>query len=158
LDRKASLVVSAAVVAAGVAGTGLYLNSPGLQAETPATQAGGILETSDAAEAQATQGVKVSKTENPFESWGRVNKAGLKKAPEFEFEKNPDNVRAAVDKFGIRFPVRQDNNYETWRAYENRYWPRSYIVDAEGCIRYSHIGEGNYSGTEAMIGELLKEV
>jgi thiol-disulfide isomerase/thioredoxin len=78
-------------------------------------------------------------------------------APEFEFEKNIDNVKAAVQKFGIKYPVIQDNDKGTWNAYENRYWPRKYIVDNEGYIRYDHIGEGGYAETEKVIQSLLQE-
>ena len=77
--------------------------------------------------------------------------------PEFEFEKNTDNVKAAVDKFGLRYPIVQDNNKETWNAYENRYWPRIYLVDSGGDIRYDHIGEGGYAETEKVIQSLLQE-
>jgi thiol-disulfide isomerase/thioredoxin len=77
--------------------------------------------------------------------------------PEFEFEKNTDNVMAAVDKFGLRYPIVQDNDKGTWNAYENRYWPRIYLVDSEGNIRYDHIGEGGYAETEKVIQSLLQE-
>lgn len=77
--------------------------------------------------------------------------------PEFEFEKNYDNVKAAVEKFGIQYPVVQDNDRGTWRAYENRYWPHKYLVDNEGYIRYDHIGEGGYAETEKVIQSLLAE-
>ncbi len=77
--------------------------------------------------------------------------------PEFEFEKNYDNVKAAVEKFGIEYPVAQDNDKGTWKAYENRYWPRKYLVDDEGYIRYDHIGEGAYAETEKVIQSLLAE-
>lgn len=78
-------------------------------------------------------------------------------APEFDFEKNPENVQAAVEKFGIEYPVVQDNEHDTWDAYQNRYWPRKYLVDDEGYIRYDHIGEGEYSETEKVIQSLLQE-
>jgi thiol-disulfide isomerase/thioredoxin len=78
-------------------------------------------------------------------------------APEFEFEKNIDNVKAAVEKFGIKYPIIQDNDKGTWNAYENRYWPQKYIVDNEGFIRYDHIGEGGYAETEKVIQSLLQE-
>jgi thiol-disulfide isomerase/thioredoxin len=78
-------------------------------------------------------------------------------APEFEFEKNIDNVKEAVKKFGIKYPVIQDNDKGTWNAYENRYWPRKYLVDNEGYIRYDHIGEGGYVETEKVIQSLLQE-
>ena len=78
-------------------------------------------------------------------------------APEFDFEKNPENVQAAVEKFGIQYPVVQDNEHGTWDAYQNRYWPRKYLVDDEGYIRYDHIGEGSYGETEKVIKSLLQE-
>jgi thiol-disulfide isomerase/thioredoxin len=78
-------------------------------------------------------------------------------APEFEFEKNIDNVKAAVEKFGIKYPVIQDNDKGIWNAYNNRYWPQKYLVDNEGFIRYDHIGEGGYAETEKVIQSLLQE-
>ena len=78
-------------------------------------------------------------------------------SPEFEFEKNPDNVKMAIDKHGIDYPVVMDNEMETWKAFENRYWPRKYIADHEGYIRYDHIGEGRYQETEKIIQQLLEE-
>lgn len=66
-------------------------------------------------------------------------------------------MQAAVEKFGIQYPVAQDNERETWKAYENRYWPRKYLVDDEGFIRYDHIGEGAYDETEKVIQALLQE-
>ena len=78
-------------------------------------------------------------------------------SPEFEFEKDPQNVRAAMEKHGISYPVVMDNDMETWKAFENRYWPRKYIADHEGFIRYDHIGEGGYQESEKMIQQLLKE-
>ena len=77
--------------------------------------------------------------------------------PEFEFEKEYENVKSAVEKYMIRYPVVQDNNYATWRAYKNRYWPHKYLIDIDGFIRYDHIGEGAYEETEKKIQELLKE-
>ncbi len=78
-------------------------------------------------------------------------------SPEFEFEKIPENVEAAIIKHGIKYPIVMDNYMETWKAFENRYWPRKYIADDEGYIRYDHIGEGNYKETEKIIQTLLKE-
>jgi thiol-disulfide isomerase/thioredoxin len=77
--------------------------------------------------------------------------------PEFDFEKDPENVQAAVKKFGIEYPVVQDNERDTWGEYQNRYWPRKYLVDDEGYIRYDHIGEGAYEETEKVIQSLLQE-
>src|SRR3989344_1593655 len=77
--------------------------------------------------------------------------------PEFEFEKKYDNVLQATQTFGIKYPVVQDNNYSTWTAYGNRYWPRKYLIDIDGFIVYDHIGEGGYEETEDKIRELLME-
>jgi len=77
--------------------------------------------------------------------------------PEFDFEKVYDNVQKAIEKFGIQYPVVQDNEYQTWRAYGNRYWPRKYLIDIDGYIVYDHIGEGNYAETEKKIQDLLNE-
>lgn len=77
--------------------------------------------------------------------------------PEFDFEKDYQNVLAATRKEDIQFPVVLDNDYSTWRAYENRFWPRKYLIDIDGFIVYDHIGEGGYEETEAMIQKALKE-
>ncbi|KKQ98457.1 MAG: Cytochrome c biogenesis protein, transmembrane region [Candidatus Woesebacteria bacterium GW2011_GWB1_39_12] len=77
--------------------------------------------------------------------------------PEFEFEKSPENVQKALTDFGIKYPVMQDNDYATWRAYDNHYWPAKYIVDKNGKIRYTHFGEGEYDETEEVIQKLLTE-
>ena len=77
--------------------------------------------------------------------------------PEFEFEKKYDNVVFATEKFGIEYPVVQDNEKEIWNDFQNRYWPRKYIADHEGYIRFDHIGEGAYKETEEVIQLLLKE-
>jgi len=77
--------------------------------------------------------------------------------PEFEFEKNYENVKAAVEKFGVKYPVVLDNDYSTWVAYQNRFWPRKYLIDVDGYIVYNHIGEGAYEETERKIQEALAE-
>ncbi|MBP9691534.1 cytochrome c biogenesis protein DipZ [Candidatus Woesebacteria bacterium] len=78
-------------------------------------------------------------------------------APEFEFEKSEKNVGQAIEDFGLEYPVMQDNEFATWRAYDNHYWPAKYIIDKDGRVRYSHFGEGDYDETEQVIQELLKE-
>jgi cytochrome c biogenesis protein CcdA/thiol-disulfide isomerase/thioredoxin len=78
-------------------------------------------------------------------------------APEFEFEKDPDNVAEAIQDFNLQYPIFQDNEFKTWRAYHNRYWPAKYIIGHEGYIRYKHFGEGKYDETEKVIQALLKE-
>lgn len=77
--------------------------------------------------------------------------------PEFDFEKKYENVVEAVKKFGIKFPVVLDNDFSTWTAYGNRYWPRKYLIDIDGFVVYDHIGEGAYEETEKKIQELLAE-
>ncbi len=77
--------------------------------------------------------------------------------PEFAFEKDIENVRAAMKKAGITYPVVLDNDYGTWRAWGNQYWPRKYLIDINGNVVYDHIGEGNYEETESKIQELLTE-
>ncbi len=77
--------------------------------------------------------------------------------PEFEFEKDYRNVAKAVKDFGLKYPIMQDNNYATWNAYQNHYWPAKYLIDKNGKIRYTHFGEGDYDKTENAIQELLKE-
>jgi cytochrome c biogenesis protein CcdA/thiol-disulfide isomerase/thioredoxin len=76
-------------------------------------------------------------------------------APEFEFEKSEANVAQAIEDYGILYPVMQDNNFSTWRAYNNRFWPAKYLIDKTGQIRYRHFGEGSYDQTEAAIQQLL---
>ncbi|MFA6391290.1 MAG: cytochrome c biogenesis protein DipZ [Patescibacteria group bacterium] len=78
--------------------------------------------------------------------------------PEFEFEKIADNVRKATVDFGLTYPIMQDNNYATWRAYKNNYWPRKFLVDHTGKIIYDHIGEGDYAQTEMEIIKALENM
>ena len=78
-------------------------------------------------------------------------------SPEFEFEKNIQNVQDAVKEFGIKYPVVLDSDHKTWNAYNNNYWPRHYLIDSQGFIRDDHIGEGGYNETEKTIQTLLAE-
>jgi cytochrome c biogenesis protein CcdA/thiol-disulfide isomerase/thioredoxin len=78
-------------------------------------------------------------------------------SPEFPFERDPANVADAIDRHEIDYPVVQDNEFGTWTAYGNRYWPAKYLVDAEGQVRYVHFGEGEYETTERAIRTLLRE-
>jgi cytochrome c biogenesis protein CcdA/thiol-disulfide isomerase/thioredoxin len=77
-------------------------------------------------------------------------------APEFAFEHDTGNVSAAIARYGITYPVAQDNEFATWSAYNNEYWPADYLIDATGHIRAEHFGEGDYDGTEADIRALLQ--
>jgi cytochrome c biogenesis protein CcdA/thiol-disulfide isomerase/thioredoxin len=76
--------------------------------------------------------------------------------PEFAFEHDLGNVRAAVKRLGIRYPVALDNDYGTWKAYSNNYWPADYLVDQAGRVRDVHFGEGDYAKTEQDIRLLLE--
>jgi thiol-disulfide isomerase/thioredoxin len=78
-------------------------------------------------------------------------------SPEFQFEKNYDNVKHAVQRFGITYPVVLDSDHGTWNAFRNNYWPRYYLIDSQGNIRYDHIGEGSYGQIEKSIQSLLAE-
>jgi len=77
--------------------------------------------------------------------------------PEFPFERDAGNVADAIDRSELRYPVVQDNDYATWDAYANRYWPAKYLIDARGRVRYTHFGEGSYDETEEAIRALLEE-
>jgi hypothetical protein len=77
--------------------------------------------------------------------------------PEFSDEADLNNLKAAVAKNGILYPVAQDNDGATWSAYKNEYWPTIYLIDKRGHLRYIHIGEGAYDETEAAIQVLLDE-
>lgn len=77
--------------------------------------------------------------------------------PEFGFEKDLDNVRAALAFLGVDYPVVVDNDYRIWRAFDNNAWPTFYFIDTQGRIRYSVDGEGNYEQSERMIQKLLSE-
>jgi thiol-disulfide isomerase/thioredoxin len=78
-------------------------------------------------------------------------------SPEFDFEKNVDNIRPALKMFRVDYPVAVDSDYAIWNAFRNRYWPAVYIVDADGNIRHHQFGEGEYERTEAVIQQLLRE-
>jgi thiol-disulfide isomerase/thioredoxin len=77
--------------------------------------------------------------------------------PEFAFEKSEANVRDAVRRLGVDYPVAMDNDFAIWRAFKNQYWPAHYFIDAQGRIRHHHFGEGDYEGSERVIQQLLKE-
>ena len=77
--------------------------------------------------------------------------------PEFAFERETQNVQNAIKQFNITYPVAQDNDYGTWKNYQNHYWPAEYLIDAQGHIRRTHFGEGGYDHMEEAIRALLKE-
>ena len=78
-------------------------------------------------------------------------------APEFEFEKEIENVREAIEREGIEWPVVLDNDFGTWNSFENRYWPAKYLIGIDGQLRYQHFGEGAYVEAEQAIRDALTE-
>jgi thiol-disulfide isomerase/thioredoxin len=76
--------------------------------------------------------------------------------PELAYERDLGNVKKAMQKRGITYPVAIDNGFESWNAYDNHYWPHLYLADRQGRLRYDHIGEGAYAETEQKIQELLR--
>jgi len=78
-------------------------------------------------------------------------------APEFAYERRIENVQKSVDEYGMTYPVAQDNDFATWKAFNNRYWPAFYLIDVEGNVRYTHFWEGKYDEKEQAIQELLEE-
>ncbi len=95
-----------------------------------------------------------------LESWDvRYRSKGLVilgvHSPEFAFEHSLGNVRAAVKRLGVRYPVALDNDFATWNAYQNQYWPADYLIDRRGHVRDAHFGEGAYAETEHKIRQLL---
>jgi glutathione peroxidase-family protein len=77
--------------------------------------------------------------------------------PEFAYEKRAANVERALQQYKIRYPVAQDNDYATWQAYHNRFWPAQYLIDTKGHIRMVHTGEGEYEEIETAVKVLLQE-
>jgi thiol-disulfide isomerase/thioredoxin len=78
-------------------------------------------------------------------------------APEFGYERDPGNVRAAIAERGITWPVAQDDDFATWRRYGNRAWPAFYFVDRAGNVRHVQVGEGRYDNNDAVVAALLAE-
>lgn len=78
--------------------------------------------------------------------------------PEFAFEGVPENVREAIERHNLTYPTVQDNDYAVWGSFANRYWPAKYLIDAEGYVRYTHFGEGDYEETDMAIASLLQEI
>lgn len=77
--------------------------------------------------------------------------------PEFSFEKDAGNFATAVRRLAVEYPVAQDNQYATWAAFSNSYWPAIYLIDRKGHLRYRHFGEGKYQQSEQAIRQLLAE-
>jgi len=77
--------------------------------------------------------------------------------PEFAFERVASNVRKNAKELGVEYPVALDNEFGTWNAWHNQYWPAKYLIDRKGHVRYYHFGEGDYDESESAIRELLAE-
>ena len=75
--------------------------------------------------------------------------------PEFDVEKSRPALEAAVERYGLTYPIAEDNQSATWNAWGNRYWPAEYLVDQRGRIVHTHTGEGGYGETEQLIQNLL---
>lgn len=97
----------------------------------------------------------VTKWHNKYKDQGLVV-VGVH-TPEFAFERSTGNVQTAAKRFGVSYPIAQDNQYATWNAYRNQYWPASYLVDRNGRIQHQHFGEGGYEEMEAAIRALLQQ-
>ncbi len=91
-----------------------------------------------------------------YEKTGKFVLLGVH-TPEFTFEKSEKNVAMAIKNHGLTYPIAQDNDFGTWGAFANQYWPAKYLIDAKGYVRYTHFGEGDYADTDAAIASLLKE-
>ena len=128
LDNIGALVMAMTVVVSVIVGSTIYFNYPSLN------QAWSVQEQKD-----------------------KDLVVGGVHSPEFQFEKNYDNVKSAVQRFGITYPVVLDSDHGTWNAFRNNYWPRYYLIDSQGNIRYNHIGEGSYGQIEKSIQSLLAE-
>jgi thiol-disulfide isomerase/thioredoxin len=77
--------------------------------------------------------------------------------PEFGFERNVENVRAAARDMGVDYPIALDSDYAVWGAFANHFWPALYVADGQGRIRYHHFGEGEYAMSEMAVQQLLRE-
>jgi cytochrome c biogenesis protein CcdA/thiol-disulfide isomerase/thioredoxin len=94
---------------------------------------------------------------NKYKDTGKFILVGVH-TPEFAFEGVPENVQEAIDRHGLTYPTVQDNDYAVWGSFANRYWPAKYLIDADGYVRYTHFGEGDYEETDMAIASLLQEI
>jgi cytochrome c biogenesis protein CcdA/thiol-disulfide isomerase/thioredoxin len=139
-------------------GISLWLNTPGNRPLTMAKLRGKVV----LVDFWTYSCINCLRTLPHLEAWYRTYKSqGFEivgvHTPEFAFEHVPSNVRTAVRKLGVRYPVPLDNDYATWNAYSNQYWPAEYLIDKRGHVRHAHFGEGEYGKTERLIRALLHE-
>src|ERR1700761_628157 len=180
-SRIKTFALATAIAAAAASGIGAFAGSPAMGKAAPATPASapeftGISQwlNSDPLTLQQLRGKVVLvdfwtytcgnciNTLPYVKSWNQKYKdQGLTvigvHTPEYPFERDTDNVKTAIKRFGITYPVAQDNRYATWNAYNNQYWPAFYLLDKQGRIVYTHFGEGDYAKTEAKIQALLAQ-
>jgi cytochrome c biogenesis protein CcdA/thiol-disulfide isomerase/thioredoxin len=141
-----------------IRGTQRWFNTPGGRRLSLASQRGRVV----LLDFWTYSCINCIRTLPQLKAWDRrYRHAGLTiiglHAPEFPFERDAGNVQNAIDRNELRYPVAQDNDFATWTAYGNRYWPAKYLIDASGRVRYTHFGEGDYDVTERAIRSLLVE-
>jgi cytochrome c biogenesis protein CcdA/thiol-disulfide isomerase/thioredoxin len=144
--------------APGFTGIGQWINTPG---ERPLSMAGlrGMVVLIDF---WTYSCINCLRTLPHLRAWDRTYRPqGLAivgvHTPEFAFEHVENNVRSAIERLDLEYPVAMDNDFGTWNAYSNRYWPAKYLIDSRGHLRYAHFGEGAYDTTESHIRALLAE-
>jgi len=140
------------------AGTGRWFNTPGGSTLTMSSLRGRVV----LVDFWTYSCINCIRTQPWLKAWdARYRDRGLTivgvHSPEFPFEKDAGNVGEAIERAGLGYPVVQDNDFQTWNAYANQYWPAEYFIDARGRIRYAHFGEGAYEEKENVIRELLAE-
>ncbi len=142
--------------APAIAGISHWLNTPGDRPLTLAGLKGRVV----LVDFWTYSCINCQRTLPHVEAWNRAYAAdGLTimgvHTPEFAFEHVTSNVAQAASQLGVRYPIAQDNDYTTWNAYKNNYWPAEYLIDATGTIRHVDFGEGQYDQTESFIRHLL---
>jgi len=142
--------------APAVTGIDAWLNTPGNQPLDPTALRGKVV----LLDFWTYSCINCQRTLSHVEAWSRAYAdAGLVvigvHTPEFAFEHIPRNVAAQAEALGVHYPVAIDNDYATWNAYKNKFWPAEYLVDATGTVRHYNFGEGGYEDTERLIRQLL---
>ncbi len=99
----------------------------------------------------------IKKYWNEYQGTGKFEVVGIH-SPEFAYEKVLRNVANAIKDRGLTYPIATDNDFKTWSAFGNQYWPAIYLIDEEGNIRYTHFGEGDYDKTDAAIQQLIDDI
>ncbi len=145
-------------VAPAFAGTGPWLNTPGGRPLKLSSLRGRVV----LIDFWTYTCINCLRTLPHVSAWyDRYEKDGLTvvgvHTPEFPFEKDTGNVTRAIARNHLKYPVLQDNDYDTWTSWGNQYWPAKYLIDGLGRVRYTHFGEGDYDKTEKAIRTLLRE-